>query len=257
MRICQHKPEILSQVLDLVHVHAAFDAPLNRVLFIAGKIVPGPIAQEDKDLAKRLGGVALREKLRRFRQAARIGAQRLRHLARRLDHIDHPGGYGAARHALILGRLRILRDRHAGLGLDRSQPHGTVAAGPGQDDPDGSLLLILRQRTEEVIDGQRHAILRGGLHEVQDAVQDRQVGPARSHIDAIGLHFYPVRSLHHRHRCAFTEQARQETDMARMLVRDHHEGHPADGRHVAEELFHGFQSAGGGADSNNQETGRF
>ena len=45
--------------------------------------------------------------------------------------------------------------------------------------------------------------------------------------------------------------------MARVLVRHHHEGHSAAGRRVAEELFHGFQPAGGGADSHNQETGRF
>jgi hypothetical protein len=45
--------------------------------------------------------------------------------------------------------------------------------------------------------------------------------------------------------------------MARVLVGDHHEGHPAGRRHVAEELFHGFQPAGGGADPDDQETGRF
>jgi hypothetical protein len=45
--------------------------------------------------------------------------------------------------------------------------------------------------------------------------------------------------------------------MARMLVRHHHEGHPAAGRHVTEELLHGFQSAGGSADPDDQETRRF
>ena len=256
MRIRQHKPKILFQIFDLVHVHPAFEAPVNRVLFVEGKVVPGPVAQEDEDLAQRLRGVLFRKRQRRFGQAAGICAQRLRHLVRRLDHIDHPGRNGAARHALILGRLRILGDRHAGLGLDRSQPHGAVAAGPGQDDPHGSVLLVFRQRTEEVIDGQRHAILRGRLHEVQDAMQDRQIGAARRHIDAIRLYLHPVRGLHHRHRGAFTKQARQETDMARVLVRHHHEGHPAAGRRVAEELFHGFQPAGGGADPDDQETRR-
>ena len=45
--------------------------------------------------------------------------------------------------------------------------------------------------------------------------------------------------------------------MACMLVRNHHEGHPTAGRHVAEELFHGLQAASGGADPDEQETGRF
>ncbi len=44
--------------------------------------------------------------------------------------------------------------------------------------------------------------------------------------------------------------------MARVLVRHHHERHPAAGRHVAEELFHGFQPAGGGADPDDQKTRR-
>ncbi len=206
MRIRQHEPEILSHVLDLMHIHPAFDAPMNRVFFIERKIVPGSVAQEDEDFPQRLRCVAFGKRQGRSREAPRIRKQRLRHLARRLDHIDHPGGDGAARHALILCRLRFLRDRHAGLGLDRSQPHGTVAAGPGEDDADGSWLLILRQRTEEIIDGQRHSLLRGRLHEMQGAVQNRHIGSARRHIDAIGLHLHPIRGLHHRHRRAFTEQ---------------------------------------------------
>ena len=44
--------------------------------------------------------------------------------------------------------------------------------------------------------------------------------------------------------------------MAGILVRDHHEGHPVTGRHMAEELFHGLQPTGGGADPDDQKTGR-
>ena len=119
------------------------------------------------------------------------------------------------------------------------------------------MLLILRQRTKEIVDGQRHAFFRRRLHEMQDAVQDGQTGAARRQADVIGLHRHPVLGLHDRHRGASTQQARQETDMARMLVRHHHEGHPAAGRHVTKELFHGLQPAGGGADADGQETRRF
>jgi hypothetical protein len=45
--------------------------------------------------------------------------------------------------------------------------------------------------------------------------------------------------------------------MARMLVRHHHEGYPADGRHVAEELFHGYQPAGRSSDPDDQKTWQF
>ena len=58
MRIRQHEPEILVQGLDLVHMHPAFDAPMNRVLFIECKIGPGPIAQKNEDLVERLGRIA-------------------------------------------------------------------------------------------------------------------------------------------------------------------------------------------------------
>ena len=57
MRIRQHEPEILFRGLDLMHVHPAFDTPTNRVLFVERKIVPGPIAQEDEDLAQPLNGI--------------------------------------------------------------------------------------------------------------------------------------------------------------------------------------------------------
>ncbi len=92
---------------------------------------------------------------------------------------------------------------------------------------------------------------------MQRAVQDRQMGAARRQVDAIGLHLHSVCGLHDRHCRAFTEQVRQQTDMARMLVRHHDEDHPAGGRHVAEERFHGFQPAGGGADPYDQKAARF
>lgn len=95
-------------------------------------------------------------------------------------------------HTLIFSRLRILDHRHAGLGLDRAQPQRPVGAGPGENDPDSPLLLVFCQGTKEVIDRQRHSLLRGGLHEMQPAVQDRQIGSARRQIDAIGLHLHPV-----------------------------------------------------------------
>ena len=91
---------------------------------------------------------------------------------------------------------------------------------------------------------------------MQGAVQDPQIGAAQRHVDAIWFHLHAVLHVHHRHRRAFAEQTGQETDMAGMLVRDHHEGHPAVGRHMAEELFHGLQAAGGGADADDQKSRR-
>ena len=77
MRIRQHEPEILSHVLDLVHVHPAFDTPVNRVLFIKCKIVPGSVAQEDEDFTQRLRPLVFRERQSRPREAPRVRQQRL------------------------------------------------------------------------------------------------------------------------------------------------------------------------------------
>ena len=74
-RIGLQKPEILSLVLDLVHIHPAFDAPMNRILFIAREIVSGSVAQEDEDLLHGLRGLACRETRRRFGEAPRIREQ--------------------------------------------------------------------------------------------------------------------------------------------------------------------------------------
>ena len=45
--------------------------------------------------------------------------------------------------------------------------------------------------------------------------------------------------------------------MPRVLMRHHHERHPVAGRHVVEELFHGFQPAGRGTDPDDEKTRRW
>lgn len=45
--------------------------------------------------------------------------------------------------------------------------------------------------------------------------------------------------------------------MARVLVRDDHEGHHAAGWHMVEEYLEGFQATGGGTDADDGKTWRF
>ena len=133
--------------------------------------------------------------------------------------------------------------------FDRLEPQRAVGAGAGQDDPDGPLSLVLRQRAEEIINRQpqRAGFIR--LHQVQRAVEDRQVTLRRatcrcsSGFDAQIV----VRPATTGIAGALAQQLRQQARVAGMLVRHHHKRHPAVWRHLGEELLQRLQSAGGSA----------
>src|SRR5678816_4584935 len=61
---------------------------------------------------------------------------------------------GAARHAIELRRLGILREGDSVLALDGPQPFGAVRARPGEHDTDRLFSQVLRERGEEVVHGQ-------------------------------------------------------------------------------------------------------
>ena len=80
-----------------------------------------------------------------------------RHICGR-KHIVHQAGVdGAAGHAVIFRGFGVLGHGHPPFPLDRPQPQRAVTAGAGKHDADGQLVLILRQRAEEEIDGKPQA----------------------------------------------------------------------------------------------------
>ncbi len=84
------------------------------------------------------------------------------HLGRRQHEVHQTGGYGAARHAVVLGGFGVLSHDHAALALDRPHAQRAVAAGAGEHDADGPLVLVLGQGAEEKVDGQSQAPGRSG-----------------------------------------------------------------------------------------------
>jgi hypothetical protein len=79
--------------------------------------------------------------------------ERLRYLLWRQHQVDDAGADCTARHPLKSRRVGNLRDRDAAFGLDEPQPERSVGAGPGQDDRNGPLALILGERSEEGVTG--------------------------------------------------------------------------------------------------------
>ena len=76
------------------------------------------------------------------------------HFSRRQFEVHHAGGDDAARHAIVLGGFGFLGQHQAALTLDFARPQRAVAAGAGEHDANGPLVLVLCQGTEEKINRQ-------------------------------------------------------------------------------------------------------
>ncbi len=76
------------------------------------------------------------------------------HLRHRQDIIHQARGDGALRHAVVLRGFGVLHHDHAPLALDRPDALRAVAAGAGEHNADGPLVLVLGQGAEEKVNGQ-------------------------------------------------------------------------------------------------------
>ena len=143
--------------------------------------------------------------------------------------IDQPGVDGAAGHAVELGRGGVLHHHHAKLLLDGPQAQRAVAAHPGENDADRLLLLVRGQVAEEEIDGRPQAPRRDRFEHLEPAVQDRQVGVGRNHVDAVRPDLHAVRGLDDRHLRVPPQQFRHHSLVRRLEVRHQDERQPGIG----------------------------
>lgn len=187
------------------------------------------------------------------RKVLQVGDDAARKFFRGGDHVRQPRIDGAARHAVERGSGWRLHEHCAGLLLDRTQPQRAVRAHAGQDHADAVLLLVGRQGTEEVVDGQVQAARRRRFEQVQDAMEDRQVAVGRDDIDVIRLDGHPVLDSHHRHRGDALQQLRQGALVGGVEMLDDDEGQTAGRWHLPEKQLQRLQSAGGSADADNRE----
>jgi hypothetical protein len=135
---------VLWRVLFAQH-HAPEDASLDRAGLVEREIDTRMVAQQQQHLLEAVGD--LRPGLRRPDTDGRMpgdAREFLRDARGREDEVDTPGGRGASRHRVVLGRI-ILRERDTALGLDGFQTHGAVGRRAGQNHPDRPLALVFRQ----------------------------------------------------------------------------------------------------------------
>ena len=87
------------------------------------------------------------------RQVRGILDELRRHLLHRQYMIHQAGCNRAAEDGVVLGGFQGLGDGHAAVFFDRLQTARAVRAGPREHDAHGILPAVMRQGTEETVDG--------------------------------------------------------------------------------------------------------
>ncbi len=150
---------------------------------------------------------------------------------------------GAPGHPVVFGAGGVLGEREPPPLLDRAQPHRPVLAGPREDDRDGPLARVPRERPEKAVDGREHAPELRGLHQTEVAAVDLQMGARRDHIHPVRLDGLPVRHLRDDHLGLRLDEFGEGALVMRREVLDEDEGHLGPGRERREELPEGLQPA--------------
>ena len=140
--------DIVGDRPGLNELDAAPNTPKQRALFVMAEVVPGLALENLADGGELLSHLIV-EIIRRLAlklgDAAGVGQYPSGHLIDRQGEVDQPGRDRALRHAVILRRLRRLRDRQAPVLLDGPQSRRAVAAGAREDDADRALTSIAGQ----------------------------------------------------------------------------------------------------------------
>ena len=218
MGILVQKPEVLLRAIELMHVDPPLDAPANRVRLVGREIVSRPGAQQHIDLLHRLRKPRFAQRLRchqREVRPLRVGPQLRRYLLDRQHVIHRPVAMA------LLGMPEYLADSGAWAIVIPAAPLMALSPSvPSVPVPERTIpmafvffFLVLGQRAKEIINGQaqRPGFVR--LHQVQRAVEDRQVALGGRHVDAAGLDRDAIRCHPHAHPGAFAQQLRQQAGM--------------------------------------------
>ena len=186
-----------------------------------------------------------------------VADQRLGDLRRRKHEIDVARRDGALRHAVIVGFADFLRDDEAAFRLDRLEPNAAVGAGSREDHADRARAAFARQRIQQEVERQAHAVPRLRPRKPQRRlVVHREIDAGRNDIDALAFDRHSVGRLQDRHRRVAGEQVDHHAVVARVEVLDEDEGHAVIGGQRAEQLPAGVEAAGRGADRHDREIRR-
>ena len=179
--------------------------------------------------------------------------QLLRHLGSRQHQVDHTGLDGGARHAVVLGVVRGLRQGHAALFLDPRQAHRTVGTGARQHHAEGVVLVHVGQVTEEQVDGHMVAASAVGRSDAQVAVVGGKTVGRRNHIDMVAFDRHRLGDLAHRHRRGFLDDPVGHALVVGRQVQHHHKSCTAIAGHLLEEGADGLQPSSRRTDTDHRE----
>ena len=233
-RIAPQDPDIPIHRRDPGQRHAPPDAPLKGARLVEPEIVGGFRAQKVDDLLQ--PGLCLIRRVETARcPSLTVFDQRFRHLRLRKDKINRARRNRAARHAVIGGLTRLLRDHQPAFLLHGLQPKAAIGARSRQDHTDGARTAVLRQRIQQKVEWQPRPVARLRLREVQRAVADGQIGSRGNHIDVIGLDRHAVGCLLHRHRGMAGQQIDHHAFVCGVEMLDQDESHAVAGCQRAQE----------------------
>ena len=150
---------VLLQPVQLVQDHAAPDAASQRVGLVQTEVNARRPPQQRQNFVEAVLDRGLRRLFRAGFGGFGGGDVRMAADAReffgdlfgREREVHAPGGDGAARHTVVLGGFRFLREGDPALGLNRFQPQRAVGGRARKDDADGACALIFRQRLQESV----------------------------------------------------------------------------------------------------------
>ena len=156
-RIVLEIADIVRALIELVQTLAPLDATLERALLVQREVVSGVIAQQDDHLVQiiRRRGRGRSQPWRSWRSGlAQTGQELAVQVSGRRHDVGETGHDGATRHVVESGLGGILDQGETSGVPDRAQSQSAVVAHAREDEADTVFLPILRERTEEDVDGQ-------------------------------------------------------------------------------------------------------
>ena len=263
VRVVLEVARVLLQRLDVGEHHAPCDPPLDGRRLVRAEVRAGRPAQQGQDraepirLLRRRGRRVVRSLVAGRRDHVGMAAEPgelLCDACRRQDEVHAPRRDGAARHAVVRGRLQVLGEDDAAFRLDRPRSERPVRAGPGQDHADRLAAPGLGQRAQEGVDRQVSAPRGDTRDQLQQVAFDGDVVPPRGDVDVVGLDHRVPPDLGDRHAASLCQQVGQDALVAGVQVLHEHEGHAGVDRQRSQELSERVQSARGGPHADDGES---
>src|SRR5262245_40674163 len=174
-----------------------------------------------------------------------------RDLLRGEDQVHDPGGDCGARHAIVLGALRLLCDRDSSYRLDLAQPDGAVRGSPGKDNSNRTVLGVLGQRTEKEVDRHELPLVTRTRDQVQLAFLDPHVRIRWDDINVIRLQKHAIADLNHRETRRPAKKMGKNARMPGGQMLNEHDRHAGRFLEGMQQLSKRLESTGRRADSYN------